>query len=269
MAAMLTGGGRYALDVPVAAFAGLSVAFLVFAMPDDLLAELIASTGLASLLPAAEPPLGLKARIGIGAAGAMAVFAAAFLTLRWLDRLGSRPAEPSQPGDERETPRLRRRDLHPDAPPRPPIMATYELGEPEQEAPASPVAAEPAVHRARDEIQDEWLFDRPSASEQARVEPYPSLPLEPAAASPERSSMPDLPAPSGSLDELMARLELGLARRREDAEAPSPDPTPIPAQAPPATDPPPSAEPKPFPEAGDERLQSAIASLQRLAARDD
>jgi hypothetical protein len=56
----------------------------------------------------------------------------------------------------------------------------------------------------------------------------------------------------------MARLELGLARRRVDAPA-----APMPAE--PAD----QSAPTPFPEAADDRLQSAIDSLQRLAARGD
>ena len=44
---MLTSGGRYALDVPVAALAGLSVAFLAFAVPTlacDMMKNTQAST---------------------------------------------------------------------------------------------------------------------------------------------------------------------------------------------------------------------------------
>jgi hypothetical protein len=50
----------------------------------------------------------------------------------------------------------------------------------------------------------------------------------------------------------MARLERGLAERRAEPEAET------------------SARPSPqvFPEAGDDRLQSAIENLQRLASRD-
>src|SRR5688572_1097829 len=88
--------GGSAIDVPVAALAGLSMAFLAFAAPADLLADLIGSSGLPAILPAAQPPLGLKARIGIGAVAALIVFALAFILLRWLDRFGSRAPEPAR-----------------------------------------------------------------------------------------------------------------------------------------------------------------------------
>src|SRR5687768_2920523 len=149
------GSGRNTLDVPVAALAGLAVAFLTFAAPAGLLAEIVGASGLASILPAAEPPLGMKARLGIGAGGAVLVFAIAFLLLRWLDRFGTRRAEEAEEATILETPRLRRRDIHPDAPARAPLLAVHELGEPELELdeidtktpapwlePASPVAAD-------------------------------------------------------------------------------------------------------------------------------
>jgi hypothetical protein len=129
----LLGSGRNALDVPVAALAGLAVAFVAFAAPAGLLAEIVGATGLASILPAAEPPLGMKARLGIGAGGAVLVFAIVFLLLRWLDRFGTRRAEKDEDAASLETPRLRRRDIHPDAPARAPLLAVHEVGEPEPE----------------------------------------------------------------------------------------------------------------------------------------
>jgi hypothetical protein len=264
LATSFSGTGRFAIDVPVAALAGLSVAFLAFAMPGDALADLVGATGLASLIPAAEPPLGLKARIGIGAAGAIAVFSAAFLVLRWLDRLGARSDDieetvPMQP------PRLRRRDFHPDAPPRPPIMAADELGEPENATPVDDGDTEPTP-----EGQDEWLLDQPAPLEATEPDEEPATfddpafdPVPPPAAewtvpATEFEAPPAAAPTSGNLDELMARLEQGLARRRTAATPPAAAGAPA---EPPA--------PKPFPEAGDDRLQSAIDSLQRLAARGD
>jgi hypothetical protein len=273
LADALTSGGRYALDVPVAALAGLSVAFLVYAMPGDTLAGLVGATGLASVVPAAEPPLGMTARIGIGAAGAVAVFAAAFLMLRWLDRLGSRHVERDDPA-EMEAPRLRRRDFHPDAPPRPPIMATHELGEPAppswpEESRDTPVPPEPLAEipdmTLPPAAEEEWLLDAPMAAEAPAPEPPPFPMARPEPESePESAPVPEIvpvaearapvqaAAPSGSLDDLMARLEQGLARRRQGpAEAVIPDPATQPAAP------------------TDDRLQSAIDSLQRLAARGD
>src|SRR5947199_3349260 len=148
------GLGRNAFDLPVAALAGLAAAFLAFAMPAELLGRLVVATGLPHLLAAAEPPLGFKARALLGVAGAGAAFGLAFLLLRLLDRSG-RPKKPVWPEASAESgPRLRRRDLHPDAPVCRPISASRDLGEPappamvdEEEpiwlAPADPDSADP------------------------------------------------------------------------------------------------------------------------------
>ena len=46
---------RSTLDLAVATLAGLAAAFLAFAAPAGLLADMVGATGLASILPAAEP----------------------------------------------------------------------------------------------------------------------------------------------------------------------------------------------------------------------
>lgn len=195
---------RNALDLPVAALAGLAVAFAAFTIPADLLATLVGLSGLAEILPAAQPPLGTTARIAAAVAGALTVFGLAFLLLRWLDRFAVQaPARPVAA----PSPKLRKRDIHPDAPAVRPISAARELGEP-----APPVAAK-------------------------RTPP----PAPPAFELP--------PAKPESLTELMARLERGLAGRRDDPR-------------------PQADEAAPRPAVNDDRLQSAIDNLQRLAARD-
>ena len=225
----LRGVGRNALDFPVAALAALAAIFIAFALPADLLAELIGASGLPSLIAAAEPPLGLTARIAIGLAGALATFGLVVLLLRLLDRSGlDTPRAARMPVSDDEAPKLRRRDAHPDAPGRRPISAARDLGEP----------APPVYSR---EAAPAWLAEAdPVEAVVAEPEPEPVCDPapEPAEASP------------ASLAELMARLEHGLARRSGRA-APSA----------------PQAPPQVFPEPGDDRLQSAIDSLQRLAAR--
>ena len=226
-------GGRNTLDVPVAALAGLSVAFLAFAAPAELVGEVAAATGLTALLPG-ETPVGASARIFLGAAGAVLVFALAFLLLRWLDRFGANRARAAEEAEAQdEPPRLRRRDFHPDAPARRPLLAGHELPEPDLQVDPEP---EP-------EPEPEPVAEL--------VEPEP----EP------ESKAPEPPRRSNSLPELLERLEQGLARRRAEAAAPAPA-----APAAPAPQPEP---PQVFPEAADDRLQSAIDSLQRLAARHD
>lgn len=77
-----------------------------------------------------------------------------------------------------------------------------------------------------------------------------------AEAEPEAREPKPEPAAEASLADLMRRLEQGLARRgSRHASAPPPR-----QQAP---------APQVFPEADDDRLQSAIESLQRFAARGD
>lgn len=241
----LTGSGRHTLDAPVAALAGLSVAFLAFAMPADLLSELVDATGLSSIIPAAVPPLGVKARIGLGGAGAIVVFAVAFLVLRWLDRFGAPRREPEEVTGDLEPPRLRRRDIHPDAPARAPLLANYHLGEPAP--PQRPI--EPA---AEPEPSPAVAFDPPPLPPVGRQ----SFPDPDAASVAEAIDLAaDDPAPldlsvrGHSVSELMARLEQGLARRRTTV-----------APVDPMID-------APAPDASDQRLQSAIENLQRLASR--
>ena len=239
---LLRATDRNAFDLPVAALAGVSVAFVAFAMPADLLGELVSATGAAAIVPAAAPPLGLAARISIGLGGAALAFASAFVLLRWLDRFASRP--PARVRESEDTPRLRKRDVHPDAPHRWPISAAEELGDPEPKAKRVIAPAEEPVAAPTPAPEPEVQAGLPPA---AAAAPEPALAV----------SQPEAPvrAASESLDELMARLEDGLARRR----------APAPAAAPPVSAPAPA--PQVFPEPGDDRLQSAIQSLQRLAAR--
>ncbi|HYN45795.1 MAG TPA: hypothetical protein VES64_03800, partial [Allosphingosinicella sp.] len=80
------------------------------------------------------------------------------------------------------------------------------------------------------------------------ADPEPAESFAEPAAEPAPAPAP-APAPesASSLAELMERLERGLARRRTPGA--------------------PQSAPQVFPQAGDDRLQSAIDSLQRLAAR--
>jgi len=271
---MTRGLGRNAFDLPVAALAGLAAAIVAFAMPADLLGQLVSATGLPQLLAAAEPPLGLKARGAIGIAAAAASFGFVFMMMRMLDRAGRTKHMPEPEIDE-DAPRLRRRDLHPDAPICRPISATRDFGEPappplrhpdpeaqiwceEPESPSEALEA-PAAPDAR---------EAPDADQQAAPSWSASLeePLELADhhvpawlpdAAPQAEAEKDEPKPEpvteASLADLMRRLEHGLKRRRTPQVF-----SPTRQQAP---------GPQVFPEAHDDRLQSAIDSLQRFAAR--
>jgi hypothetical protein len=168
-----------ALDVPMAALTALAVGFVAFAMPDALFTDMIVASGLPSMLPAAQPPLGMTARSGIAVPAAFGVFLATWLLLRSLN--GAKPRPRREAGEIDAAPlRLRRADAHPDAPSRPPLIAGLELGEPEP--------AEEEAELWEPEIEADYVAEDPAES---------PLELEPP-----------------SLSELMQRLELGLVRRQ-------------------------------------------------------
>ena len=279
---LFRGAGRNALDLPVAGLAALAAAFAAFAVPQDILSRLVIATGLPSILSAAQPPLGLTARVVLAIGAAVILFGLVFLLLRLLDRSGM---SASQEKEEEAPPRLRRRDFHPDAPAPRPISAARDLGEPappEVPRATTPLWLEEAAPVVAPVIEPEPAFE-PEPGPTATFEPEPILEPEPVAEiwhepqpfvapEPEPTPVPEAafepepepaprPAPPAemptSISVLMERLEQGLARRRIIEPAPV-----VPA-----------APPRVFPEAPgpadapDDRLQSAIASLQRLAAR--
>lgn len=310
---LFRGAGRNALDLPVAGLAALAAAFSAFVLPQELLSRAVVATGLPSILSAAQPPLGLTARLALAVVGAAIVFGLVFLLLRLLDRSGM--SAPEADAEEQIAPRVRRRDIHPDAPAPRPISAARDLGEPlPPQAPratvplwlddaegatateAEPVAemepeiafgSDPAAERplepetAAEAVCDPEPFIEPAFEEEPVADappaagPDPAFQPEPvfaaeveaapevmAEAEPDRNVAPAPPAElPTSIAALMERLEQGLARRRmidppvgaARAEAPRVFP-----EAP---------EPEAIPDAADDRLQSAIASLQRLAAR--
>lgn len=247
-------GSANVRDLGLAAFAAGGIAFAVLAMPDWRLTAVVDATGIAAIFPPAQPPLGNTARLTL-ALGLGAVFFAAFAwLLRAADRVSSRPA--AVDADKRPAPiRLRRADAHPDAPPRRPLAANRDLGEPGEvlvlSVPAEPepepelvpelvLAPEPepepepvAVTAPVDEPGGEFVPERPAPPIQVTV-------VEEAPAAPAREE---------SISELMQRLESGLGRRETAAAE---------AEAPP---------PLPGGDAVGHRLRGAIADLQKLAAR--
>lgn len=107
--------------------AGVLVALATLVVPYGLLQDIVVRSGIAAFIPAAEPPLGVTARISVGvfAGGAAALVAwfALSALLMWRDSRGT-----EEPGERR--PVVRRADAHPDAPPRAPLLATRDLGAP-------------------------------------------------------------------------------------------------------------------------------------------
>ena len=168
-----------------------AVGFVFYAMPDALFAEAVAVSGLPQVLPAAQPPLGLTARIAAAAGGAVVTFAAIWFLLRALAPKKPKPKQKQKQGPveiEIAPPKLRKADAHPDAPSRRPLFAGLDLGEPQEEP---------------EEI----------VAEQA---PEPEPEIEPEAAVADSEYEPD------SIHHLMQRLERGLMKRegKDSEEAP-------------------------------------------------
>ncbi|MHA6768277.1 hypothetical protein [Sphingobium ummariense] len=136
----------------MAALTGAAAAIVVLAMPVGLVELVVASSGLSEALPAAAPPLGLKARLILS--GFAALMAAGLVdvmrrsqrdTARQEENQGRRSSPPGarkmgfalskltslargrSTASPEGQPSLRRADAHPDAPPRPPIFASRDF----------------------------------------------------------------------------------------------------------------------------------------------
>lgn len=135
-----------------AGLAALAAALIILWAPVGLVEMVVASSGLSEAVPAAAPPLGLKARLML--AGFAALMAAGVVSAnRRSAGRGEARIEEERRGDraqgaknmgfafskltalargraaanEVDTPVLRRADAHPDAPPRPPIFASRDF----------------------------------------------------------------------------------------------------------------------------------------------
>jgi len=177
----------------IAAVAGGLAALGVAMIPVPALEALVMDSGLPSVLAMAEPPLGTTARLAV-ALGAGA-FVGAFMWLSAFILLGSRgltigeSAEAESDPEQVPLPVLRRADAHPDAPPRPPLLATRDLGRPFLEVRAAvPVAAPEEEHVDFDAIFPPRAITPPKAPEPVVVlapEPVVELPAPVVVAVPE------------------------------------------------------------------------------------
>jgi hypothetical protein len=281
-----------AIDAAASLLAGGAAAFLLFAMPEDLLARAFAATGLASFSPKFQPPIGAGLRFALVALAGLIVFAFVWSLMKALDRkpaaAAARPAAVHLPEPEADAPRLRKADAHPDAPRRRPLLAGRDLGEP-LDLDAAQTLEEP--FDLTDEAEEEFLVqpDPAPAPEpapvpvaapqaQAQAEALPAFlvaqPEEAEQPQAERDQEPEPAAESeDSIVSLMARFETGLTRKKQALPERRPiDPVPPPS-APPAyaADPlpaPPAPEPAPAgPTPVGHRLRGAIADLQKVAGR--
>jgi hypothetical protein len=235
------------LDFAMAALAGASVAFAVFAMPEWRFEQAVGLSGLPLIVPAAQPPLGDTARLLVAAIAGAFAFGLAWLVLR---SIGNKPAAPKkrfEPVEIDVVPTIRRADAHPDAPARRPIFAGLDLGEPiEPEAEREPFFA-PVAEEAAEEEQPVAEEDYPCFTPVNEPEEAEELELSKEAVEPQYEQ--------DSIPHLMQRLELGLLRRERKAENVG-NAAPVWSSHAPAEQ-----------ERIDERLRGAIADLQKLAAR--
>jgi hypothetical protein len=271
-----------AIDAGASLLAGGAAAFLLFAIPEELLARAFAATGLASFSPKFQPPIGAGLRAALVAAAAIIAFAFVWSLMKALDRkpaaaAASASAKPVRlPEPEADAPRLRKADAHPDAPRRRPLLAGRDLGEPLDLETAQP-AEEPLD--LTQEAEEEFIPQpqpqlvaaaEPTPAPAPRAEPGPAPVAVPQTealpsflvAQPEEAEQPEAerheeepqPAETGedSIVSLMARFETGLTRKKQALpERRAIDPVP-PPPAPPAYTPAPpayAAAPQPAPQA--------------------
>lgn len=248
--------GEGGFDKPVAILAGGAAAALGMLMPLDALQNLVIDSGLPFLLAAAEPPLGMKARLLLAGVGGVVAFAVIFGVMRLIGRKPARPtrwgAEDGDTGFE-AAPRMRRRDLHPDAPTPAPISALRDLGEPGVAKASEPplILTEPLPEPVAEAEEEELILCEADAID----EPAPA----PATAPVVGPAPPRVQAQGQeTIAELLSRLERAIEKK------PLPQwlerPSPVQAQPVPANE-----EEEETPVAMDDRLRSALANLKRFA----
>ena len=137
---------RLTLPIPIVAGAGagLCAVLAVAAMPGAMLDSLDGASHMPTVIAAAAPPLGATARALLALIGGAGIAAIVMLGSRIA--IGKRTLRIGRISDQRERfdlPVLRRADAHPDAPPRPPVMANRDLGVPMMAIPAAPEPERP------------------------------------------------------------------------------------------------------------------------------
>ena len=244
---------RWRFETPLSVALGASAGFVALSAPAQLFSQ----------VPVAGD-MGAAGRAIVAVVLAAVAGGGGYWAMRKPVKAAPEPVDPLADIPEEERPsgmpperfaRFRRADAHPDAPPRPPIIASRDLGEPFMEV-AAPTAAEPDAP-----ADDQWWpetsipdADYVEVGEEmvAKVAEPVTVPEiaedspveEPKLAWPLPASAEPAPAapPSGktSISEMMERLSTGLERR---ATVPPRDPTPA--------------------------LRDALAELNRLAERRD
>jgi len=197
VAAILGEGGAMRFAVPLAPAIAMVLAALgglmFLLMPTAVLEDLVVDSGIASLITAAQPPLGMTAHFAIAFLVALIVGSVSWFGLFLL--IGTRVVAIGRHAREDGVPILRRADAHPDAPPRRPVFANRDLGTPFLEVTADtppPMSAADAMAYAPRVIEERPIpvdLDTPLATYRSPLDP--PLPL------------PD-PLPLGRVDEPVA-----------------------------------------------------------------
>lgn len=282
---MVTASPHQHLILPIAPLAAVAAGLLtaggVALLPVGVLESLIVDSGIAAVLSAAEPPLGLTARAVLallcGGGVALVAWFALFLLL------GTRSVVLQRGGGGDSAPVLRRADAHPDAPARRPVFANRDLGTPFLDVHARPlhiVADTSPVPEARPLPQD---LDQPLSAYDVTALPAPPPPrrqtfapgewletfpltsaVRPPAEAATGAAVPPASTatgadPSVTIHALLDRLERSVPRR---PPAPTREPA---AEAGHGPEPEPEPEPRPEPER--ETLQDTLSRLRQLATR--
>lgn len=222
-----------ALPLTVAVLVGLAVAIAIAFVPMWRIEAVVSQTGLPAFLAIAAPPLGSTARAALMLFAALVVAVPLWIALRLLGERGPIALPSAETGEEEAPPSIRRADAHPDAPPRPPVRAARDLGQPFLD-PVSPV--DPEIALPRDLNTPMAMFD-PEALPMVPAAPPPTVrPLfrpsvaetdpvdgiEPAPPPAEEPAADPIP-PAPSLTTLIDRLDRGLQRRRGERADPGAD----------------------------------------------
>jgi hypothetical protein len=227
----------------LAMLAGTAIACALLFVPINVLEGVVSRSGLPAVFPAAEAPLGSTARMALAITLGSGVGAVAWLALTLLWGEGARFAPKGLPV-------LRRADAHPDAPPRPPLLATRDLGDPLADTIVTTTARKPEVEPVvierplpRDLDSPLAAFDpfaipdapaTPSEPVQPLFRPRP-VPCEPGERfeafelrPPARPITPDVAKPiaaprtDASIHALLERLERGVAAHAPRKQEPRP-----------------------------------------------
>jgi hypothetical protein len=191
-------------------------ALMFLLMPAAVLEDLVVDSGIASLVTAAEPPLGMTAHFAIAFLVALVVGGVSWFGLFLL--IGTRAVAIGRNAREDGVPILRRADAHPDAPPRRPVFANRDLGTPFLEVTAEsslPMSVAEAVAYAPPVIEERDIpadLDTPLATYRSPLDPPLPAPA---------------PLPLGWIDEPVAAPAPIIAPRPKPEPVVAIDPRPI------------------------------------------